>query len=174
MRILIIILLLKVNIYAQISGQIIDITGTLPGVKIELKENNRKTESDFDGNFSIEFPSEKEKTNVLFKYEMFAVEIKNVNLKNKTKVDFGEFTMPYFKSISTEEYETLSNKSKSNCEPIYSWNHTDNKLIGYYYYNEISEKYITWSISGIENKIYDFKYNKRKRKIIIDWKSISN
>lgn len=172
MRILILFLFLNANIQAQISGQIIDVTGTLTGVKIELTGNNTIAETDFDGNFSIEIPENLVKSNILLKYDMITVKIENVNFENKKEIDFGKFVMPYFKVISLDEYENFTETKKKNCEPIYSWNHSNNELIAYSFFNELSEKFITWNFGKVEKKIFDFKYDKQNKTITVDWNTI--
>ncbi|MFY9243498.1 MAG: carboxypeptidase-like regulatory domain-containing protein [Polaribacter sp.] len=51
--------------FINIKGVIKDNSGTLPGVSVFLKGTSIRTETDFDGNFSIKIPNEKGKSTIL-------------------------------------------------------------------------------------------------------------
>lgn len=120
--------------------------------------------SDGEGNFTLDLTKEKNKILILTSW----IPIEITNIPNLENVNIGEINIPMRKAITKEEYNTLSNKEKKNCKPVYHWA----ELLGYEYLNQLSEPCIQVKCGQTKYEICEFKFNIKKQKIFIDWEEM--
>ena len=137
---------------------------SLPGAEIKFKQSERVVSADFDGNFSLPIESENGNNNLVISYAGLSIEIKNIELNNG-KLNIGEFEIPYFKDISMNEFELLSELEKERCLPIYHWT----QLLGYFNTQKLGKEYLTLNR---KEKITEFEFNPTIKTITVDWNLI--
>ena len=161
---------------AQISGQLFQYESEFPAGKISIDQESDFVESDFDGNFEIEIPKNLEKFDLIINlnqgnphayFKTLKIIIKNVKIKNTSKIDLGKINLPSFKSIEIDEYEQLNESEKKHCYPI---RHYAN-LLGYWYTNKLENEYI---ILNCENNITEFEYNPETKIVSVNWNLIKH
>jgi len=171
LQILFLTFILSLTTEAQITGEIYDDVGPLPFVKIQLSINNSQTESDFDGIYSLKIPNGGNKTDITFITERISILIKNINLKNLSKLNLGKILIPNYKTISIKEYKELNEIEKKNCKPIYHWaQHIGYTLMEFEFENDLSKKYVIWQCGKTEKHISNFEFDEFNKRITIDWK----
>ena len=111
LSILSILLLFSNLISGQVSGKLLFESEPFPGVELKFKNSNESVFSDFDGNFSLGYKKKIETENILITYNGLTIEIEKVDLR-KDKFTIGNFILPYYKSISINEYSRLSKTEK--------------------------------------------------------------
>jgi hypothetical protein len=120
--------------------------------------------TDNNGSFSLSMPNKL--NNIFILTSWISIEI--VNVKQNESANIGEINVPMLKTLPINEYEKLSNDDKTLFKPV----HCYTKLIDYEYKNQLSENYLTVKCGDLEYKIYDFKFDAKNSKVIIDWNSL--
>jgi len=72
------------NDFITIKGVVFDDVGGLPGASIIIKGKMIGTETDFDGNFSIEIPKESFKEEVVLTFSFVGMKTKEIIINSKT------------------------------------------------------------------------------------------
>ena len=155
------------NLNAQITGQFFDEAVEIPGVTVKIPDKNIFTQSDFDGNFSLEIMNSKV-SDLEFIYGDLIIKIENINLDIKDKITLGKIILPSLKFVSIKEYSLLNEKQKESCNEIRHWA----QLLGYEKMNELSEDYLLLTCDGINRAITNFTFNSSSRTIFVDWKEL--
>ena len=163
---------------AQISGQLFQYDYEYPRAKVLIEGQSEFYRTDFDGNFELSIPENKETINLIIDlnrgslYDNFIelkVIIKNLNIKGLTKIDLGKIHLPNYKKISIKEFEKLSKTERKQCQPDLHYAN----LLGYEYSNQISEDFILLTCKN-KKRLTEFEFDKEKKHVIVEWKTLKN
>ncbi|MFP9116819.1 hypothetical protein ACLI08_03420 [Flavobacterium sp. RNTU_13] len=123
---------------------------------------------DFDGNFSVNLPTDNPVIELIFKVYDFKVKIVNIP-KDLNKINLGIIELPERKSIDLRQYELLSAEQKKDYYPV---NHYAN-FLGYEHKTLLDKDYILFTCNGLSKQVKEFSFDWKMGMITIDARKIT-
>ncbi|MFP9112843.1 hypothetical protein ACLI1A_02805 [Flavobacterium sp. RHBU_3] len=117
---------------------------------------------DFDGNFSVNLPTDNSVRELIF--EVYNIKFKIVNIpKDLYKINLGIIELPGRKSIDLRQYELLSAEQKNDYYPVYHYAN----LLGYEHKALLDKDYILLTCNGVQKQIKEFSFDWKTNMITI-------